>query len=236
MPPLETTKEGTEGSENGISVEQDKKNPQTSDGGEPDAAPSDVRMQSPKPSDAKPSNESQNKPQSVDISANTPPMSLNPNAKAWTVSPPTKVAAPQASLPTPQATKVQEKPVVAKSYTPKPGTWASMAVGKAKADTSQRQPTTPINNRPTITAAVASPTMAFPQSPPTNSSSPDSDWRTHVISPQRNKKVLSKSIPTQNLPPPAPAWPALGDFPPPPGAKLKDKKPNKPMGAWGKAG
>jgi len=237
VPPLETTnenetnenaatdtKEGSDGKHDAEEkAEKDKKNLQSSDG-EPDVVPN---KQTANPFAGK--------------------ESLNPNAKSWSLNP-TKPA-PQASVmkPTtaPQPTQVLPKPVATPSYTPKPGTWASLAVGKAKpiniraaAQSTLAKPissSAPINNRPTKATMVSPQTpskslaRAIPLSP---------DWRTHAVSGRRQVQS-PKSTTKQNLIPPPPisqpvqhSWPSLGDFPPPPGAKPKEEK--KSMGAWGR--
>ncbi|KAL7535517.1 hypothetical protein ACHAXR_006537 [Thalassiosira sp. AJA248-18] len=244
--PLETTNEGNEGNENkaadkkkkaGATVDLGKKSLPPSDGGEPDVSP-DTHEQLPQPPEAKllHENEMKNKPP-----ANAPAKSLNPNAQAWGKQQ-TKPA-PQASMPTqivaPQTTQTK-RTSAAPSYAPKPGTWASLAVKNAKP--------APINKLLTTTTALAS-----PRGPPKSQIQPSplsSDWRTHVVSPQRKSPhhrpaLTPKGAMVQSLgipPPPIAqpeqnAWPSLGDFPPPPGSKAKESKQTKtkPVGPWGKA-
>jgi serine/threonine protein kinase len=136
-------------------------------------------------------------------------------------------------------------------YTPKQGTWASMAVksnavpsrssidmNSGKSNTNQQQQQQqprkiqPIDESKQL--PVVPPVMPIPKS---------SDWTTHV-SPHvtAKKKLLTQDNPKlPALPPPPPTtWPtlALDDFPPPPsGAKSKvpTKTTKSSMGAWGKA-
>mmetsp|Transcript_2014 Transcript_2014/g.3128 ORF Transcript_2014/g.3128 Transcript_2014/m.3128 type:complete len:219 (-) Transcript_2014:228-884(-) len=180
---------------------------------------------------------------------NAPAKSLNANAHVWSI--PTRPA-PQSSVAKPatttQTTQVPPKPTALPSYKPKPGSWASMTVGKAKPKSTQwGQPSSsksssssvPMNNRPTK-ATNARPMVSprpTPQSP--SKFSPSPDWRTHTLSssPRRNvAKIPPPPIVSQSAPM---AWPGLGDFPPPPGPKSKEQKAKpkqqKSMGAWGRA-
>jgi len=148
--------------------------------------------------------------------------------------------APQASMVT-QSIRTQtaqvssQKSVATLSYTPKPGTWASLTQGKGKVSpTIQQAASPPLKNGPT-TATTAVPIFS-PRAPPTRQTS--SDWTTHAVSPRR-KALSPKSTSKQSLiassyisQPAQNAWPSLGDFPPPPGAKPKEQK--KSSGVWGK--
>lgn len=269
---METTKEGNEANINsapdskersGAKEEEEEITEQvvkkeSSDGGEP-LAP-DTKKQLPEPLDTKQTkNGVWNKPHLavsvVGTAANAPAKSLNPNAKAWNISQPTKTA-PQAGMmkssPSPQVKPIQSKHVATTSYSPKPGSWASMATGKGKSNSIQRAaaqstPAKAASNPPAnnwSTKQTMCGPMCSPQPPPKDPvtvTTPSSDWRTHVVSPRR-KQLTPKSVAKQNLvipPPPISqpaqnAWPGLGDFPPPPGSKPKEPKQTKPMGSWGK--
>eukprot|EP00581_Thalassiosira_minuscula_P003246 CAMPEP_0183738070 /NCGR_PEP_ID=MMETSP0737-20130205/53690_1 /TAXON_ID=385413 /ORGANISM="Thalassiosira miniscula, Strain CCMP1093" /LENGTH=693 /DNA_ID=CAMNT_0025972517 /DNA_START=53 /DNA_END=2131 /DNA_ORIENTATION=+ len=117
-------------------------------------------------------------PTSNNVSTDTTTKSLNPDAKAWSMKP-TKPA-PQAKMTQPthtlQPTHPLPQPVATTSYKPKPGTWASLAVGKSKPSTipaAQTKPVRPVssstklNNWPNK-APIASP-MASPRPPSKNS-------------------------------------------------------------------
>ena len=109
-------------------------------------------------------------------------------------------------------------PVQPKAFTPKPGTWASISAKNDKSNQLHRQ-----------RSQLLEPKRA--EAPHIIAPSPD--WRTHTITPLTKKKNL---IPPPPLSQPGhSAWPTLGDFPPPPGSKLKDPKQSKSLGAWGKA-
>eukprot|EP00574_Skeletonema_japonicum_P012463 CAMPEP_0201723032 /NCGR_PEP_ID=MMETSP0593-20130828/7207_1 /ASSEMBLY_ACC=CAM_ASM_000672 /TAXON_ID=267983 /ORGANISM="Skeletonema japonicum, Strain CCMP2506" /LENGTH=746 /DNA_ID=CAMNT_0048214067 /DNA_START=12 /DNA_END=2252 /DNA_ORIENTATION=+ len=161
------------------------------------------------------------------LATSAAPKSLNPSAKSWQVP---KTQAPSLSQVAPS---LQSSSTPTPVYTPKPGTWASLAV---KGKPSQN------HNRATVTQqAVTAPVTSMNRNLEHQASpkKPSTDWRTHVVSPRQQK--LSTTTNTKVVPPPplAPgqsAWPSLGDFPPPPGAKAAPKQQQpKRVGAWGKA-
>jgi len=261
VPPLETTREGSEANENSAAdmngVQEvketdvhDKKNLQPPDGREKDVA-LDSKKRPPHPLGKQTNGIQNNPPQATsvnDTGASAPAKSLNPNAKTWGVNPLATRPAPQASMTklnaTQQANPVQPKPVAAPSHAPKPGTWASMAVDKGKSNKIQRAAAQSISTKAISSAAPVNnwaTKQTLPKAPPQIpvKCTPSSDWRTHVASPS-NKNISSKSTLKQNLiqPPrisqPGQSWPSLGDFPPPPRAKPKEPKQTKPTGAWGK--
>ena len=123
-------------------------------------------------------------------------------------------------------------------YTPKPGTWASMAVKSNAVPNSSRksngnqQARTMQSIEESKHPLVVSPVMPAPKS---------SDWTTHVSPHVTAKKRLTQdNHKLTALPPPPTTWPtlAIDDFPPPPSG-VKSKVPTKTtkssMGAWGKA-
>lgn len=192
------------------------------------------------------------------FSSNT---SLNPNAKVWGAASSTTTASKLNPTPqtkptqtTPQLpNSTQTKPPATATYAPKPGSWASMAIGKGNSNTAQR-------------AAAQSPAASLiPPPPPTSDSwttipaktrpvsssmpaanSPNRDWTKYASSP-RTKRPTKSTMNMNHIAAPPPlakseqqnAWPSLGDknFPPPPGAKPKEQPTlkAKPVGAWGRA-
>lgn len=146
----------------------------------------------------------------------TAPTSLNPAAKSWQV-PNTQDNKP--SLAAPEAEKSTTMPV----YTPKPGTWASLAVGKGKLN----------QTHSTVSAARAPVAQGRATSPEKRPNKLSQDWRSHVMSPKMNSDIAPPSPLSPNSA--QIAWPSLGDFPPPPGAKTTLKQQSKSLGAWGKA-
>ncbi len=167
------------------------------------------------------------------LTNSTAPKSLNPAAKSWqapkTQAPNSSLAAPpvnpNSSVSAPLLKNSSTTPV----YTPKPGTWASLAVSGKPNQTHKT-----VNVTQQAARAPVTPMSSIPASPKKSTT----DWRTHVVSPRQPK--LSTNM-NPNLAPPPPlapgqsAWPSLGDFPPPPGAKAAPKQQTKPVGAWGKA-
>ena len=247
--PLETTNEGNEKSETASQAEAEHSNEKvveanlTNKPSSPDT--SDTLKSAPivqkedtqpldniKPTTAaepKPPQARQDSTVSPKLANSTAPKSLNPSAKSWQVP---KSHAP--SLPV-VAPVVQSTPPTP-AYTPKPGTWASLAV-KGKPNQS--------HNTVTVTqqaARVPVTTMNRDREYPASPTKASSDWRTHVVSPRRQKlstKTSTNAVNTKIVPPPPlasgqSAWPSLGDFPPPPGAKVAPKQQPKPVGAWGK--
>jgi hypothetical protein len=169
-------------------------------------------------------------PQARIVATNSPkpsnsaaPKLLNPSAKSWQAP---KTHAPNSSLAASPVKNYSPPPV----HTPKPGTWASLAVsGKPN----QTRKTVALTQQ--AARAPVSPMSSIPVSP----KKPTTDWRTHVVSPRQPKLAATRMNPNLAPPPPmAPgqsAWPSLGDFPPPPGTKAMSKQQIKPVGAWGKA-
>lgn len=198
-------------------------------------------------------------PPTVNITPKTP-ASLNPNAKAWSaVGPPSSKVAVSSSTtcaafttarpsvtkqqpitsmrqsPTPVSIRnnpnLMEPPVV-ETYNPKPGSWASMAVGRNPAPQSAMVIPVTAVPRPAAQSSMKSPHQAT--KPPVKVSALSPDWRNHVVSPHRSpqRKISAQnvSLNIDDLPPP----PSLGDdFGPPLGAKIGTAKKTKPMGAWG---
>lgn len=157
------------------------------------------------------------------LATSTAPISLNPSAKSW--------QAPSLSQAAPS---VQTSPTPKPVFTPKPGTWASLAV---KGKTSHNHRVTVSQQAARAPVRTINRNLQLQQQ--TSPKKPSADWTTHVVSPRKQK--MSTTANTKLVPPPplAPgqsAWPSLGDFPPPPGAKAapKQQKP-KAVGAWGKA-
>ena len=152
--------------------------------------------------------------------------SLNPAAKSWQVVP--KTPAPSLLPVAPPVQSSSTTPV----YTPKPGTWASLAV---KSKPNQTHKIVTVSQQAARAPATAmNRNIEHPASPKKT----PTDWRSHVASPRQQK--MSTNMNTNLAPPPplAPgqsAWPSLGDFPPPPGANAAPKQQTKPVGAWGKA-
>lgn len=156
--------------------------------------------------------------------------SLNPTAKSW------QAVKPQTTKLSQAVQQVQTPTVVAAPvYTPKPGTWASLAVGKGKPNQSQ-----PVSQQAAKTSMTTAPIVEQPTSP-RRSSALSQDWRTHVVSPRQSKQSVNMNTNRAPPPPVAPqsgqnnSWPSLGDFPPPPGTKSAPKQQTKSLGAWGKA-
>ena len=109
-------------------------------------------------------------------------------------------------------------PVQPKAFAPKPGTWASISARNDKSNQLHQERSQSVEPKRAEAPHIATPSP---------------DWRTHTITPLTKKKNL---IPPPPLSQPGhSAWPTLGDFPPPPGSKLKDPKQSKSLGAWGKA-
>lgn len=156
--------------------------------------------------------------------------SLNPSAKSWQAVKPQTTKLSQA-IPQVQTPSVAATPV----YTPKPGTWASLAVGKGKPNQTHTV------SQQAVRASVITTQIVEQPSSPRRSSALSQDWRSHVVSPRQSKQSVNMN--TNRAPPPPPvapqsgqnAWPSLGDFPPPPGAKSTPKQQTKSLGAWGKA-
>lgn len=177
----------------------------------------------------------QNPPQSRLDTALSPTLAtpanktLNPTAKSWEIpkkyapSTSSKVIPPAQTYPTPPA------------YAPKPGSWAALAVN---AKPSQTRGTIAISHQ-VQRPAPHTKTNVQVNEHRASTNKPSSDWRTHVVSPRQKKSATTMD--TKKLAPPPPlasgqsAWPSLGDFPPPPGAKTVPKQQAKPVGAWGKA-
>lgn len=257
-PPLETTDENkaneseaikgekTDGKQKEDSKEkedskakQDEKSLKPLDGGDPDVDPSSQKQPA-KPIGAKEMKvELKSKPQAA--SGNDPAKQLNPNANARSI--PSKPAA-RAVKPaiTPQTTQFPSAPIPTASYKPKPGSWASLAVGKGVPPSRLPKPvpsSVPNNGRPfraDIASSIASPKAAT-KSPGRYGTSPSPDWRAHTVSPRNNATKLNAIPPPPMSQHAQNAWPSLGDFPPPPGAKpvQQKAKPKKPVGAWGRA-
>ena len=154
--------------------------------------------------------------------------SLNPTAKSWQAVKPQTTKSSQAS-PQVQTPSVVPAPV----YTPKPGTWASLAVGKGKPNQTHTV------SQQAVRASVTTAQVEQPSSP-RRSSALSQDWRSHVVSPRQSKQSINMNTNRAPPPPVAPqsgqnAWPSLGDFPPPPGSNNAPKQQTKSLGAWGKA-
>ena len=184
----------------------------------------------------------------LSMNGSSSPSAKTSNANTRVTNPPT-IHVPRANAKmghtSPVSATVQPKP-----YTPKPGTWASMAATnddesnklqhaklRALVAPSVTAPSLlPVTNNGNIQQVqtrsiapnhAAAPTVTLPIS---------SDWRNQIILPlMAAKKHLTPENQIVPLQPPPPAWPKLGDFPPPPGSKPKDPKQTKSMGAWGKA-
>jgi hypothetical protein len=163
--------------------------------------------------------------------------------------------APQESKPTApavratvQTTVIPAKPIVVQeTYKPKPGSWASMAVKKSTSTPLTQSAPKPIAvmAQPAL-SRISQPIMASPIPQPLSpiklKASPSPDWRNHVVSPHR-RIASPKAAFNMAMIPPAPvsqpttaqAWPSLGDFPPPSGAKQDAEVPKqtKPKGVWG---
>ena len=155
--------------------------------------------------------------------------SLNPTAKSWQAVKPQTTKLSQA-IPQVQTPTVVAAPV----YTPKPGTWASLAVGKGKPNQTHSVSQQAVRASVTTAQIVEQPTS------PRRSSALSQDWTSHVVSPRHSKKSVNMNTNRAPPPPAAPqpgqnAWPSLGDFPPPPGTKSTPKQQTKSLGAWGKA-
>eukprot|EP00577_Skeletonema_sp_RCC1716_P008507 CAMPEP_0113424144 /NCGR_PEP_ID=MMETSP0013_2-20120614/29426_1 /TAXON_ID=2843 ORGANISM="Skeletonema costatum, Strain 1716" /NCGR_SAMPLE_ID=MMETSP0013_2 /ASSEMBLY_ACC=CAM_ASM_000158 /LENGTH=740 /DNA_ID=CAMNT_0000312113 /DNA_START=110 /DNA_END=2332 /DNA_ORIENTATION=+ /assembly_acc=CAM_ASM_000158 len=247
--PLETTKEGNEKSETAsqtgteLSIEKPgvvdaslvnkPSSPDTSDAHKSVAI---TRKEVIQPLDSnKSTTASEPKPPQARLDATASPKlannstalkSLNPAAKSWQVVP--KTPSPSLLPVAPSVQSSSTTPV----YTPKPGTWASLAV---KSKPNQTHKTVIVSQQAARAPATAmNRNIEHPASP----KKPPTDWRSHVVSPRQQK--MSANMNTKLVPPPplAPgqsAWPSLGDFPPPPGANAAPKQQTKPVGAWGKA-
>eukprot|EP00584_Thalassiosira_punctigera_P009223 CAMPEP_0172533474 /NCGR_PEP_ID=MMETSP1067-20121228/6165_1 /TAXON_ID=265564 ORGANISM="Thalassiosira punctigera, Strain Tpunct2005C2" /NCGR_SAMPLE_ID=MMETSP1067 /ASSEMBLY_ACC=CAM_ASM_000444 /LENGTH=762 /DNA_ID=CAMNT_0013318121 /DNA_START=225 /DNA_END=2510 /DNA_ORIENTATION=+ len=233
-----------------VKTQEEKESAQPLNGGEPDVVHHDPKQ--PANPIGKESKVVQKIKPPQAIAGNAPTKSLNPNAHVWSITPATKPA-PQASLTkpvtTPQIAHIKRKPVATPSYKPKPGTWASLAVGKAKSNNIQPaapRPTpskhsfssAPIQNGPTkTTVAIPLVSPKTPSKSPVRYGQPSPDWRSHAISPRRSATKQNLVPPLPLSQPPQNAWPSLGDFPPPPGAKpneqkAKPKGQKQSMGAW----
>ena len=246
--PLETTNEGSEKGETASQTKAEFSNEKPGvEESNPNKPPSsDTTTNRQKSADIVPKEEiksldcnkstvAEPKPPQARLAASNPPKlatpaapkSLNPSAKSWQVP---KTQAPRLSQAAPSV-QSYSKPTPA--YTPKPGSWASLAV-KGK----------PSQNHNRVTATQQAPrapvtTMNRNLEHQTSPTKPSADWTTHVVSPRKQKlssATNAKLVPPPPLAPSQSAWPSLGDFPPPPGAKAapKQQKP-KPVGAWGKA-
>jgi len=265
VPPLETTEEGnekenkatdvkgTDGEQKvaGKAAQEEKKSGQSPNEDEPDVV-SDTKPQSSLPLDTKEAktDESNKPPQAPSVNdsaaANNATLtkSLNPNAKAWGTN------LPQASAtkpsPSPQAKHVKSKPAETPTYTPKPGSWASMAVGKGSSHNNIQRAAaqSPPTRAPPVSNRANKQTNGSILPPPESPRSPPKDWTKHVVSPRSKVRPSKGTMNINHIPPPPMAkqeqnvWPTLGDFPPPPGAaktNIEKPKQTKPMGAWGKA-
>jgi hypothetical protein len=131
--------------------------------------------------------------------------------------------------------------VVIDTYKPKSGTWASIAVKK---DTTKiHHGSNPALTRPTPTAKSTIPTPLTHSKLLPRQGQNNSDWRNHVVSPNRNlrdrtamrnmnvKNTSSSSPPSVSQP--QKTWSSLDEFGPPLGPKEEAQKKSKPIGAWG---
>lgn len=161
------------------------------------------------------------------LATSTAPKPLNPSSKSWHV-PETQAPSLSQAVPSTQSSSTPTP-----AYTPKPGTWASLAV-KGKPSQNHNRVTV-MQQVPRAPVTTINRNLAHQTSP----KKPATDWTTHVVSPRKQKlstTANAKLVPPPPLAPGQSAWPSLGDFPPPPGAKAapKQQKP-KAIGAWGKA-
>lgn len=218
---------------------QDEKSLKPLDGGEPDVDPSS-QTQPAKPIGANEMKaELKGTPQAT--SENAPAKQLNPNAHAWSIpsKPVARVAKP---VITPQTTQFPSAPIPKASHKPKPGSWAALAVENGAPPSRLPKPapsSVPINDRPfraDIASSIASPNASM-KSPGRYGTDPSPDWRTHTVSPRKSATKLNAIPPPPMSQHAQNAWPSLGDFPPPPGAKSVQQKAKlkKPSGAWGRA-
>jgi hypothetical protein len=200
------------------------------------------------PTSLNPSAKSWNSVSIKKLSSGLPMPALHTNSKAVARSPqmPPTTVTKHLALAAKAATTLNTNTnttnaVGSDAYKPKPGSWASMAVGKGTGLNNSKILVQSFNAhsglKPTAQSNSVSPLQH--SKPHVKPSALSPDWRNHVLSPHTRVSGESVSLNINNVPPPPVSqpqkpWQSLDEFGPSlVGPKKETTKHTKPMGVWG---
>lgn len=196
------------------------------------------------PTSLNPSAKSWSSVRSKNQSSGLPMPALHTNPKAVARSPqvPLTTVTKQQALAAKAATSFNTHSVGNDTYKPKPGSWASMAVGKGTGLNNSKILVQSINANSGLNHTAQSKSVSSLQHSESHmkSSALSPDWRNHVVSPHKRISGESVSLNINNVPPPPisqpqqKTWQSLDEFGPSLGGPKKEtSKQIKPMGVWG---